>query len=142
MSLWTRFLYRFGIRSAPGPRYYELAGDLHVTRATLATREGRSEQELAADLLAAGLTHYYTTDDTWHRWQTLTPREQDVTALACLGYANKQIALRLGISGETIKTHMHNILYKFNLHTRSELALMLKDWDFSAWGDQLPCADR
>jgi len=142
MSLWTRFLYRFGIRPVPGPRYYELAGDLHVALSTLATHEGRSEQELAADLLAAGLTHYYTTGDTWQRWQTLTPREQDVTALACLGYANKQIALRLGISGETVKTYMHNVLYKFNLHNRSELALMLKDWDFSAWGDQLPCADR
>ena len=138
MSLWTRFLYRFGIRPDPGPRYYELAENLHVTLSALAARQGRSEQDLAADLLAAGLTHYYSTDSTWQLWQTLTPREQDVTALACLGYANKQIALRLGVSGETVKTHMHNVLYKFNLHTRSELGLILKDWDFSAWGDQLP----
>jgi DNA-binding CsgD family transcriptional regulator len=136
MSRWTRFLHWLGLRPDPGPRYYELAGDLHVTLATLATHEGRSEQELAADLLAAGLTHYYTSDDTWQRWQTLSPREQDVAALACLGYANKQIGLRLGISGETVKTHMHNLLVKFNLHTRSELSLVLREWDFSAWEDR------
>ena len=138
MSFRTRFLHWFGIRPDPGPRYYELAESLHVTLSTLATHEGRSEQELAADLLTTGLTHYYASGDTWQRWQTLTPREQDVTALACLGYANKQIALRLGISGETVKTHMHNALIKFNMRTRSELSLFLKEWDFSAWGDKLP----
>jgi DNA-binding CsgD family transcriptional regulator len=133
MSLWTRLLQQLGLRPAPRPRFYELEESLHATLSTLATREGRSEQEVASDLLTAGLSQYYTSDDVGKRWQSLSPREQDVTALACLGYTNKQIGLRLGISAETVKTHLGNALVKFNLHSRSELGLLLKEWDFSAW---------
>lgn len=136
MSLWTRFFYWFGLRPDPGPHYYELDENLHITLSTLASHEGRSEQELAADLLASGLTQYYTTDDLWRRWQSLSPREQDVTALACLGYTNKQIGLHLSISAETVKTHLRNALIKFGIHSRTELGLLLKDWDFSAWENQ------
>ena len=54
-------------------------------------------------------------------------------ALVCLGYTNRQIAARLVISVETVKSHIRNILYKFNLHSKRELGLLLGDWDFSAW---------
>jgi DNA-binding CsgD family transcriptional regulator len=133
MSFWHRLLYRLGLRADPGPRYYRLDGDLQVSLAALAGHEGRSEQELAADLLAAGLTHYHAGDELWQRWQSLSPREQDVAALACLGYTNKQIAARLGISPETVKSHLGNGLAKFGLHSRAELRLSLDGWDFSAW---------
>ena len=64
---------------------------------------------------------------------SLTPREQDVAALACLGYTNRQIAARLGISPDTVKTHVRNLLHKFELHSKDELRSLLQDWDFSAW---------
>ena len=133
MSLWTRFLNRLGLRPAPAPRTYELEESLHATLATLATREGRSEQEVASDLLNAGLSQYYTSSDAWKRWQTLSPREQDAAAWACMGFTNKEIGVRLGISHETVKTHLGNALVKFSLRSRSELGLLLKDWDFSSW---------
>jgi len=133
MSLWHRLLYWLDLRPNPGPRYYEVNESLYTTLATLAAHEGRPEDELAADLLAAGLTQYYSTDELWKRWQSLSPREQDVAALAFLGYTNRQIAARLGISAETVKTHLRNALIKFGLHSRSQLRLLLADWDFSAW---------
>ena len=74
--------------------------------------------------------------ELWQRWQSLSPREQDVAALACLGYTNRQIGAFLSISPETVKTHLRNALVKFNLRTRSELHMLLKDWDFSAWDPQ------
>ncbi|MDP2976877.1 MAG: hypothetical protein Q8N45_11790, partial [Anaerolineales bacterium] len=40
-----------------GPRYYELDESLHLTLSTLASREGRTENQLAADLLAASVRH-------------------------------------------------------------------------------------
>jgi len=42
----------------------------------------------------------------------------------------------MSISPETVKTHLHNAMVKFNLHSRSDLRLLLAVWDFSAWGRQ------
>ncbi len=133
MSIWSRLLYWIGLRSTPDSRYYEVSENLHVTLSTLASHEGRPEHELAQDLIAAGLTQYYSTDELFKKWESLTTRERDVAALACLGYTNRQIAAHLSISPETVKTHLKNLLSKFQLHSRTELRLMLSNWDFSAW---------
>ncbi len=66
-------------------------------------------------------------------WESLSPREQDVTALSCLGFTNRQIAARLSLSPETIKTHVRNVLSKFGINSKSELRHILAGWDFSAW---------
>lgn len=133
MSIWKRLFYLIGLRPNSGSRTYKISESLHVTLTTLAQHEGRPEHELANDLLAAGLTQYYSSDELWMKWETLSPRERDVSAFACLGLTNKQIAERLHISAETVKTHLRNALTKFNLHSRSELRMMLEHWDFSAW---------
>lgn len=133
MSIWQRFLYLIGLRPKPGPRYYQLTESLCVTLSTLAEHEGRPEDELLPDLLAAGLLQYQSTTKAWQQWLSLTPRERDVAALACLGYTNQQIAVRLGVSLNTIKTHMRNVLSKFEVRNRVKLRQKLSDWDFSAW---------
>ena len=106
---------------------------MQVTLTTLSQHDGRPEDELIQDLLAAGLTQYYSSDVLSYQWETLSTRERDVAALVCLGYTNKEIGRRLSISPQTVKTHMRNVLIKFNLHTRSELKLSLQGWDFSLW---------
>jgi len=68
------------------------------------------------------------------RWERLTPRERQVAALICTqnggkGYTNPQIASHLGISRETVKIHVRNILYKFDLHSKVDLRRMLTGWD-------------
>ncbi len=136
MSLFTRILYWLGFRADPGPRYYELDETLHTALEDLALREQRPANEIAAEIFANGLHQRLSQEDVLARWQSLSPREQDVSALACIGYTNGQIAVRLGISAETVKTHLHNALVKFNLHSRSELRLLLSGWDFSAWETQ------
>jgi DNA-binding CsgD family transcriptional regulator len=133
MSIWDRFLYLIGLRPKPGPRYYELTESLHTTLSTLAEHEGRPEDELIPDLLAAGLTQYHSTNKTWQQWLSLTPRERDVAALACLGYTNREMANRFGVSLNTVKTHMRNTLAKFEVGNRVKLRQKLADWDFSAW---------
>jgi DNA-binding NarL/FixJ family response regulator len=52
----------------------------------------------------------------------LTPREQDVFQLLVQGASNRQIAQSLTITENTVKTHVHNILEKLELHSRSEVA--------------------
>jgi DNA-binding NarL/FixJ family response regulator len=49
----------------------------------------------------------------------LTPREVDVLELVAQGNRNKEIALTLGISHETVKMHVANILTKLDVNDRS-----------------------
>jgi DNA-binding CsgD family transcriptional regulator len=133
MSVLQRLLYWIGLRSNPGPRYYEISESSQVTLSTLAKHERRPEHELAQDLFAAGLTQYRSIDELWPKWESLSSREQEVTAFTCLGLTNRQIAVRLSLSPETIKTHVRNILSKFGLNSKAELRHILTNWDFSGW---------
>src|ERR1700736_4492196 len=55
--------------------------------------------------------------------EPLTPREIEVLRLLALGRANKQIARRLGLGEETVKTHVSNILGKLQAASRTQAAL-------------------
>ncbi len=55
----------------------------------------------------------------------LTPREQDVVRLVCLGYSNKQIAQELGLKVSTVKWNMTNILAKFEVQSSRQLIATL-----------------
>ena len=50
---------------------------------------------------------------------SLTPREVDVVRLIAQGLRNKEIAVALGISEETAKVHVRNILAKLNVNDRA-----------------------
>ena len=133
MSILKFLLNLIGRHPKSGLRYYEISESLQVTLSTLARHEGRSEHELFPDLLAAGLDQYRSIDELWPKWESLSPREQDIAALTCLGLTNRQIAGRLSLSPETIKTHIRNVLFKFNLNSKDELRHILAGWDFSGW---------
>jgi DNA-binding CsgD family transcriptional regulator len=99
----------------------------------VADEEQRSIKEIAMDLLNSALSQRQAAVEQLRDWQALTPRQREVAALVCLNYTNNQIALRLGISTDTVKTHTRNILYKLGLSRKTELQQLLADWDFSAW---------
>lgn len=52
----------------------------------------------------------------------LTEREREILALVGEGLANKEIARRLQIELATVKTHIHNILKKLGVNSRTEAA--------------------
>jgi DNA-binding NarL/FixJ family response regulator len=136
MSLWHRLLSRLGLFPDSVPHYYELDETLYTALVDLAEREQRPTDEIVSEFVAKGLNHRYSQEDTFLLWESLSPREKQVTALAYLGYTNRQIAVRLGISDETIKTHLHNALVKLNIHSRSEMRMLLSEWDLSSWDRQ------
>lgn len=52
--------------------------------------------------------------------QGLTPREREILALLSDGITNKLIAVRLGISSETVRTHLDHIYQKLHVQGRTE----------------------
>src|SRR5215211_674080 len=130
MSILQRLLYWIGLRSDPGPRKYEVTAPLQVSLRTLAKHEGRPEHELFLDTLAAGLTQYSTNDRVWKQWESLTPREQEVTAFVCLGFTNRQMGWRMGITEAGAKFHLRNVYSKLQVKNRAQLREKFAGWDF------------
>jgi two-component system, NarL family, response regulator LiaR len=52
----------------------------------------------------------------------LSPREQDVLRLVVRGWTNREIAVKLVLGDETVKTHVASILAKLGLTNRSQAA--------------------
>lgn len=52
----------------------------------------------------------------------LSPRQTDVLRGVALGRSNKQIAIDLGVSPETVKCHISELLRRFGVANRAELA--------------------
>ena len=102
----------------------------------LAKDEQRSAAEVAAELLSSALLQRQEAGEYLEIWQTLSPREQQVAALACMHYTNRQIAACLVITRNTVKTHLRHVLHKFGLHNRDELRQVLSSWDFASWFEE------
>lgn len=53
----------------------------------------------------------------------LSPREKEIIALLAKGYLYKEIADQLGISVETVRTHIHNTYEKLHVRSRTEAVM-------------------
>jgi two-component system, NarL family, response regulator LiaR len=79
-----------------------------------------------------------------------TPRELEVLELVSQGLANKEIGSRLAISEKTVKSHIHSLLGKFGLESRTQAAIYatrvglvsagaVRDWNALTRGvDRIP----
>jgi DNA-binding CsgD family transcriptional regulator len=56
-------------------------------------------------------------------WPSLTERELEIASLVADGLSNPEIASRMFIARETVKTHLANIFAKLGVNRRSMLAL-------------------
>ena len=56
--------------------------------------------------------------------EQLTTRERDVLTLIANGRSNKRIALELGISEKTVKTHVGHVLAKLGVTDRTQAAVL------------------
>ena len=50
----------------------------------------------------------------------LTPREEEVLGYLSKGFANKEIAVKMSVSYETLRDHLRNIYEKLHVHSRTE----------------------
>lgn len=98
-----------------------------------ALSRGRRPEELAAVLLARGLDQAARQTLAAEALQSLTPRQQQVAWRIARGYTNHQIAHELVVSPETVKTHVRNVLEKFEAHSKAELRVLLVDLGVRWW---------
>ena len=127
---WQRFLDVMR-RILSRDRGITINDDLLTALRLMAQREGRSERDLTVDLIASGYAQQQISWELVRCWRTLTPREREVVALVCCNYSNRQIADRLFVSVETVRTHVQHSLRKFGVQNRRELCLLLAGWQFS-----------
>jgi DNA-binding NarL/FixJ family response regulator len=94
-----------------GARAYLLKGmlrkELLETIRAVQAGQKRLSPEIAVEIAM------HATDDE------LTPREVDVLRLVALGNTNKEIAGRLSLTEETVKSHIRNILAKLRANDRT-----------------------
>jgi DNA-binding CsgD family transcriptional regulator len=57
----------------------------------------------------------------------LTRREREVAALVARGFTSRQIASKLVLSERTVDNHVANILKKFSLHSREQIAARMAE---------------
>ncbi|MDQ6690136.1 MAG: response regulator transcription factor [Gemmatimonadota bacterium] len=59
----------------------------------------------------------------------MTQREREVIGLIAAGMSNKEIAQRLSVATDTVKSHVRNIMEKLCLHTRLQIAAYAHNQD-------------
>ena len=125
-------------RSSPRLEIYADADVLTMLQELTKGQEFRAEELAAMLLKQAVIEHYQIKSENMQHWEELSPRQKEVAALACLDYTNAEIAEKLDIALATVKTHMREILRKFDVRGRHQLRFMLKRWDFSSFNNQKP----
>jgi DNA-binding NarL/FixJ family response regulator len=64
--------------------------------------------------------------DTTTEAEDLRPSEKKILELLALGLANKEIAIRLGLSAGTVRWHLENIYRKLHINSRTEAILKFR----------------
>ena len=133
-SLWERLIDRLGLMKLP-KRLYRFEDELAWSLQSMAELEQRPEEQVAAELLTFAIDYHKKNANRLADWERLTRREQQVAVLVCLKFSNVEIAERLQISPETVRSHLRSAIRKFKVRRKADLLIVLADWDFSAWRD-------
>lgn len=100
---------------------------IHTQRLVDAIRAvHRGDAVVDADVLGAVLTvlRARTADPAPGPLDALTGREREVLDLVALGLAREEIAARLHVSVNTVRTHMRNLSAKLDVHSTLEAAAL------------------
>lgn len=118
-------------------QFIRLDDELFGRLEALAAAQERAVHDLVIEMLYAAVYENYAQARNDYRWNGLTPREQQIVALICLGFTNHEIARQLVISVNTVRSHIRRVLEKYRVASKTELRLILANWDFDAWLHEL-----
>ncbi len=107
-----------------------LLKDAHPTTLLDAVRRVHAGEALFAPSILTKLIEHYvsasfslTHASAGEPLDRLTPRETEVLALVANGLSNDEITAELHISGNTVKTHISNLLAKLHARDRAQLVI-------------------
>jgi two-component system, NarL family, nitrate/nitrite response regulator NarL len=109
--------------SRAGFRGY-LTKDTPVSRFVSSIEAVVAGQEVFPHRFAQAVRRPGSSDSVWLLISQLTPREREVLGLLVEGADGRTIAARLGISRNTVRTHVQSILTKLQVHSRLEAATL------------------
>jgi two-component system, NarL family, nitrate/nitrite response regulator NarL len=101
-----------------------LSKNLPVSRFVASIEAVAAGQMVFPHRAASRRTHSPTNDSVWLLVSQLTAREREVLELLVEGADGAMIARRLGISRNTVRTHVQSILTKLQVHSRLEAATL------------------
>jgi DNA-binding NarL/FixJ family response regulator len=102
------------LKQTPPDRLLSAIVELHQGGSPMSTQIARSVVELLQQSNAGTGAE-----------SALSPREKEIIQLLGKGYLYKEIAGQLGISVETVRTHIHNTYDKLHVRTRTEAVMKL-----------------
>ena len=71
---------------------------------------------------------YFTLDEAKRESLGITPRELEILALIAEGLSNKEIAERVNVSENTVKTHSSRVFDKLGARRRTQAVQLGKEW--------------
>ena len=102
-----------------------LLKDAEPDQIVRAVRAAHAGEALLDPVVAARLVDRLAADgEAEEPLGRLTPREREVLVLVARGFANKRIALELGLSEKTVKAHVGHVLAKLGVTDRTQAALL------------------
>jgi len=102
------------LKQTPPDKLLEAITELHRGGAPMSTQIARRVVEVFQQAAPGG-------DAT----AGLSPREKEIVALLAKGHLYKEIASQLGISVETVRTHIHNTYEKLHVRSRTEAVMKI-----------------
>ena len=107
----------FLLKDAPAERLFEAVR-------VIATGEALLAPAITRRLIAEFARLRPRAKSTTNGLDELTPRETETLALIAEGLSNREIALRLVVSDETVKTHVSHVLRKLGLRDRAQAVVV------------------
>lgn len=120
----------------PKPSGFYLTRSITRKIRYLANLHDTPAEQIFLNALEIGLAQQVADSQSIRKWHTLTPKEQEVAALICLGLANDEIATELSIAIGTVKAHVSHILHKLAAENRTHLQEQLRWWHVEDWLSQ------
>jgi DNA-binding NarL/FixJ family response regulator len=121
---------RFDLRFGPGSWLRLVDGHTHgVSAAQLATQFGTTSATIRNWLVKGNVTARIPGRGRPLKAQDATPqlseREMEILRIVADGASNKDIAVRLNISVNTVRVHVHDIFKKLGITSRTQAALYI-----------------
>lgn len=81
---------------------------------------------MSGEIARKVIAHFQKQEATSAEVEKLSAREREVLELVSQGFANKEIADKLGVAVETVRWHLKHIYTKLHVRSRTEAALKFR----------------